>query len=167
MIKLSTPSVTGITIDDKIQLEDSFAKMVDNINQWIKQYYPNGVFNYKPNSSDTKGLSVIVEMVNEWKPNYKWVVDQVNKTTKNLTYDQDKNLLSLTQPTTPTTSTDTTTTTTAAPSTSSSSSGGYADPATDEEEAYGGIAKTIASKGQSAIEELTEEVRRIKKLMIL
>ena len=70
MIKLSTPSVTGITIDDKIQLEDSFAKMVDNINQWIKQYYPNGVFNYKPNSSDTKGLSVIVEMVNEWKRKY-------------------------------------------------------------------------------------------------
>lgn len=173
MKKLSPPSVTGITIDEKIQLDDTFAGIVDTINQWIKQYYPTGVFNYKPNTNDNTGLSVLVEMVNEWKQNYKWVVDQVNKTTKNLNYDLDKNLLSLKkteEAKTTTSTTDTTKTSstdTSDSSSTSSSSGSYADPNTYKEVAYGGIAKTIASKGQSAIEGLREEVKRIKKLMTL
>lgn len=168
MKKLSPPPITGITIDDKIQLEDSFATLVDSINQTIKQYYPTGIFNYKPNTSDTKGLSVIVEMSNEWKPNYNWCVGQVNSK-KNLTYDMEKNLLSLIQTQT-TTSTDTTKTTTTAPSDSSSSSSSSSSSGWQGREAFvqaaygGGIAQDIQKAGEKA---LAEEVKRMKNLMTL
>jgi hypothetical protein len=166
MKKLSAPPITGITIDEKIQLEDSFATLVDSINQKIKENYEKSIFsfNYKPNSSDTKGLSVIVEMPNEWKSNYKWCVDQVN-TNKNLTYDMEKNLLSLTQTQT-TTPADTTKTTTAAPSTSnSSSSSGWQGREAFVSAAYGGgIAQDIQKASEKA---LAEEVKRMKNLMTL
>lgn len=126
MKKLSKEGVaTGITIDDKIQLDDTFADHIDKINQSLKQYYSGITLSYKPNTSDTSGLSVIADMSTEWKPNFKWVFDTINRTIKSLTYDQDKNLLSFTKPQTTTGTTTTSSTDTSDSSTTSSSSSTY------------------------------------------
>lgn len=167
MKKLSPPNkaLTGITIDDTIKLEDSFARIIsDNIiNDKILTYPPYNpiIINFKPNSSDTKGLSVIVDVGEAWKKQFNYIVNEVNKVTKNLTYNMEKNLLSLTQPTTSIPSTDTTKTTTVAPTDDTSSSYKGVSAA----QAYGGpVVDTLVTAATNAI---TEQVKRMKSLMKL
>lgn len=167
MTKLSPPNkaLTGITIEDTINLEDSFARIISNniINDKILNYYPYNpiIIKFKPNSRDTKGLSVIVDVADAWKKHFNYIFKEVNKVTKNLTYNMEKNLLSLTQPTTSTTSTpstDTTKTTIAAPTDTSSS---FEVPLSA---AYGGGVGAIVDAGTKAI---AEQVKRMKSLMKL